>query len=139
MNVTKHCNIGTHIRKSRKLYTAWLCNFKVLNHLRWLVIYVTLFWKTDQVVTFGISRNTDFKYLIHCCSLVLVCSHAIYVTRHEKIGLMCTWNLTFVQTLIFYNFVPKHTSSMKLLQIVQQRIENLMQFTEVLQLTQNLR
>ena len=23
-------------------------------------IYVTLFWKTDQVVTFGIS--TDFKY-----------------------------------------------------------------------------
>ena len=23
--------------------------------------YVTLFWKTDQIVTFGISRNTNFK------------------------------------------------------------------------------
>ena len=27
-----------------------------------VVIYVTLFWKTDHVVTFSISRNTDFKY-----------------------------------------------------------------------------
>ena len=25
-------------------------------------VYVTLFWKTDHVVTFSISRNTDFKY-----------------------------------------------------------------------------
>ena len=25
-------------------------------------IYVSLFWKTDHVVTFSISRNTDFKY-----------------------------------------------------------------------------
>ena len=24
--------------------------------------FVTLFWKTDHVVTFSISRNTDFKY-----------------------------------------------------------------------------
>ena len=31
-----------------------------------------------QVVTFSISRNTDFKYSSHCSSLVLDCSHARY-------------------------------------------------------------
>ena len=40
---------------------------------------VTQFWKTDQDVTFGISRNTDFKYSSHCSSLVLDCSHARYM------------------------------------------------------------
>ena len=28
------------------------------------LLYVTLFWKTDHVVTFSISRNMDFKYRI---------------------------------------------------------------------------
>ena len=36
------------------------------------------FGKTDQVVTFGISRNADFKYLSHCKSFMLDCSHARY-------------------------------------------------------------
>ena len=33
--------------------------------------------------------------------------------------------------LKFHNFVPKYTSSMKLLQLVQQTLWNLMQLTEV--------
>ena len=33
---------------------------------------VTWFRKTDQVVTFGISRNSDFKYSSHCSSNSLV-------------------------------------------------------------------
>ena len=40
-------------------------------------IYVTWFWKTDQVVTFGISRHTDFKYWSHCCTLVLDCRRTL--------------------------------------------------------------
>ena len=42
--------------------------------------YAPGFWKTDQDVTFGISRkfNTDFKYSSRCNSLVLDCSHARY-------------------------------------------------------------
>ena len=47
-------------------------------------IFVTEFWKTDQVVTFGILRNTDFKYLSHCNSHVLDCSHAKYTIRQEQ-------------------------------------------------------
>ena len=31
-------------------------------HMHAILIYVTLFWKTDHVITFSISRNTDFKY-----------------------------------------------------------------------------
>ena len=37
---------------------------------------VTGFWKTIPNRTFGISRNTNFKYSWHCISLVLDCSHA---------------------------------------------------------------
>ena len=36
------------------------------------------FWKTHQVVTFGISRNTDFKYWKHCGFLVLDYSQLRY-------------------------------------------------------------
>ena len=41
-------------------------------------VFVTLFWKTDHVVTFSISRNTDFKYSMGCtCSSPMVqYSHA---------------------------------------------------------------
>ena len=42
------------------------------------VIYVTGFGKTDPNRTFGISRITDLKYLTHCESLLLGCSHAIF-------------------------------------------------------------
>ena len=37
-----------------------------------------LILQNRQVVTFGISRNTNFKYLSHCSSLVLDCSHTRY-------------------------------------------------------------
>ena len=41
------------------------------------VTYVTGFGKTDPNRTFGISRITNLKYLIHSESLLLGCSHAI--------------------------------------------------------------
>ena len=37
---------------------------------------VTLFWKTDHVVTFSISKNTDFKYSMGCSSPMVQYSHA---------------------------------------------------------------
>ena len=40
------------------------------------LIYMTGFWKTDPNRTIGISRITNFKYLTHCESLLLGCSHA---------------------------------------------------------------
>ena len=43
-----------------------------------IYIYVTGFWKTDPNRTFGISRITNLKYLTHCESLLLGCSHAIF-------------------------------------------------------------
>ena len=39
---------------------------------------VTGFGKTDPNRTFGISRITNLKYLTHCESLLLGCSHAIF-------------------------------------------------------------
>ena len=42
---------------------------------------VTGFWKTDPNRTFGISRITNLKYLTHCESLLLGCSHAIFADR----------------------------------------------------------
>ena len=39
---------------------------------------VTGFRKTDPNCTFGISRITNLKYLTHCESLLLGCSHAIF-------------------------------------------------------------
>ena len=43
------------------------------------VFYVCeLILQNRQVVTFGISRNTNFKYLSHCSSFMLDCSHARY-------------------------------------------------------------
>ena len=39
------------------------------------VTYVTGFGKTDPNCTFGISRITNLKDLIHCESLQLGCSH----------------------------------------------------------------
>ena len=45
-------------------------------YIRTLYVYVTGFWKTVPNRTFGISRNTNFKYSWHCISLVLDCSHA---------------------------------------------------------------
>ena len=54
------------------------------------------------------------------------------MTRHEKIGLMCTLNLTiFLDFLSFHNFVPKQISSVKFWKLVQYAMENLMQFTEL--------
>ena len=49
-----------------------------------LCIYVTCFWKTDQGVTFGISRNIDFKYSSLCKSLVIDCSHSRYIVLLEQ-------------------------------------------------------
>ena len=40
--------------------------------------YVTGFGKTDPNHTFGISRITNLKYLTHCESLLLGCSHAMF-------------------------------------------------------------
>ena len=40
--------------------------------------YVTGFRKTDSNCTFGILRITNLKYLTHCESLLLGCSHAIF-------------------------------------------------------------
>ena len=41
-----------------------------------IITYVTGFWKTDPNRTFGILRITNLKYLTHCESLLLGCSHA---------------------------------------------------------------
>ena len=41
----------------------------------YIYIYVTSFGKTDPNRTFGISRITNLKYLTHCESLLLGCSH----------------------------------------------------------------
>ena len=41
-----------------------------------LVQFVTGFWITDPNRTFGILRITNLKYLTHCESLLLGCSHA---------------------------------------------------------------
>ena len=38
--------------------------------------YVTGFMKTDPNCIFGISKITNLKYLTHCESLMLGCSHA---------------------------------------------------------------
>ena len=43
-----------------------------------LITFVTGFRKTDPNCTFGISRITNLKYLTHCESLLLCCSHAIF-------------------------------------------------------------
>ena len=47
-------------------------------HNSHIISFVTWFRKTDQVVTFGILRNTVFKYSNHCSCLVLDWSHARY-------------------------------------------------------------
>ena len=50
-------------------------------------VYVTSFWKTDHIVTIGISKIADFKYWSQHGSLMLDSSHArftpctIYTTR----------------------------------------------------------
>ena len=44
-------------------------------------VFVTGFWKTDPNRTFGISRITNLKYLTHCESLLLGCSHAIFAIQ----------------------------------------------------------
>ena len=41
-------------------------------------LFVTGFGKTDPNRTFGISRINNLKYLTHCESLLLGCSHAIF-------------------------------------------------------------
>ena len=41
-----------------------------------IIIFVTLFWKTNHVVTFSISRNTHFKYSMGCSSPMVQYSHA---------------------------------------------------------------
>ena len=46
--------------------------------------------KTDQVVTFGISTNTDFKYSSHCSPLVLDCSHTRYMWPDLPKGVLYT-------------------------------------------------
>ena len=48
--------------------------------LSMIKVYVTRFWKTDQVVTFSISRNTDFKYWMGCGSPMVQCSHVKLTT-----------------------------------------------------------
>ena len=40
-------------------------------------LYVKGLWKTNQIVTFGILRNTNFKYWNHCGFLELDSGHAI--------------------------------------------------------------
>ena len=42
-----------------------------------------LILETDPVVTFGSSRNTNFKYSSHCSYLALDCSHARYTLKLE--------------------------------------------------------
>ena len=49
------------------------------------IINVTGFWKTDPNRTFGISRITNLKYLTHCESLLLGCSHAIFAVATATI------------------------------------------------------
>ena len=60
-----------------------------------------------------------------------------YGTRHEKAVLMCTQNLTTL--LDFFNFLSKHSVSMRLLLRVQLTIGNAIQFTEFVYLTQKVR
>ena len=57
----------------------------------------------------------------------------------KYVGLMCTYNLTTCWTLKFHNCVLKHNLSMKPFQLLQHTMENLMQFTEFIWLTQKVR
>ena len=62
------------------VYSWYLAIWEILYDRELLLkIYCTFtliwFWRADQIVTFGISRNTDFKYWNHCGSFVLDCSH----------------------------------------------------------------
>ena len=66
------------IEKCVLLLCEWKPAFLKPGHIYVWLLYVTWFWKTNRDVTFGISRNTEFKYSSHCSSLVLDCSHARY-------------------------------------------------------------
>ena len=60
-----------------------------------MALFVTWFSKTDQVVIFGISRNTNFKYWSHCS---FDCSHARYTVWLEwnslLAGILYCWILS---------------------------------------------
>ena len=64
------------------VHVIWIDFTNAVTYLHVCVYICTyvceLIWKTNQVVTFGISRNTDFKYSSYCGSLVLDCSYARY-------------------------------------------------------------
>ena len=64
--------------------SSYLCSY----------VYVTRFWKTEQIVTI-ISRNTDFKYLSHHDTLVLDCSHTRFSYNTTRVDF---W-------LVFYNYL----------------------------------
>ena len=64
---------------------------------------------------------------------------ALYVTWYEKIGLMCTQKLTTFWTLKFHNSVVKCNLSINLLQLLKHTMENFMQFTELVYLTNKVR
>ena len=92
--ITAHCHIlyikfvigpvkVNHVSTNyTELYCCYYLHFQVhyciFVNCSYMSPFVTWLWKTDQVVTFGISRNTNFKYLSYCSSLVLDCSHARY-------------------------------------------------------------
>ena len=49
------------------------------------VAIVTLFWKTDHIVTFSISRNTHFKYSMGCSSPIIVVIIVIVIVKGKKL------------------------------------------------------
>ena len=76
MNIQAHTR--THNNLPHKANLALSPDGNSMNFNFVVLLKCDLILETDQDVTFGISRNTDFKYSSHCSSLVQDCSHARY-------------------------------------------------------------
>ena len=61
---TSFCMMKSDGMWSLKRSRAYYYQVQLQLHVCPDALYVTLFWKTDHVVTLSISRNTDFKYCI---------------------------------------------------------------------------
>ena len=68
LGVAQNQGRNPYIRETSRANTCSLFNP--------MISIVTGFRKTNPNHTFGISRITDLKYLTHCESLLLGCSHA---------------------------------------------------------------
>ena len=72
--------------------------------------YVTWFWKTNLIVTFNISRNTDLKYWMRCGSLMMQYSYA-KLTATVAYAVTYTANTYFIANSTSYLNDPGFRSS----------------------------